>query len=35
MVAIGKLLPPELWGIYQERIDAEDPLASRHAKPLA
>ncbi|MGA9348209.1 MAG: hypothetical protein WBW48_05305 [Anaerolineae bacterium] len=24
MVAIGKLLPPELWGVYREQIDAED-----------
>ena len=27
MVAIGKLLPPELWGIYREQIGAEDPPA--------
>ncbi len=25
MVAIGKLLPSELWGVYREQISAEDP----------
>ncbi len=35
MVAIGKLLPPELWGVYREKIGAEYPLAGRHAQPLA
>ena len=29
MVAIGKLLPPELWGVYREQIDAEDPLLGK------
>jgi hypothetical protein len=29
MVAIGKLLPPELWGVYWEQIDAEDPLLGK------
>lgn len=35
MVAIGKLLPPELWGDYREQISAEDRLVPRHSKPLA
>jgi 1-acyl-sn-glycerol-3-phosphate acyltransferase len=29
MVAIGKLLSPELWGVYREQIDAEDPLLDK------
>jgi len=29
MVAIGKLLPPELWGVYREQISAEDPLLGK------
>jgi hypothetical protein len=33
MVAIGKLLPPELWGVYRKQIGAEDPPAPCHEKP--
>ena len=35
MVAIGKLLLPELWGVYREQIGAEDVLAGCHAQSLA
>jgi len=34
MVAIGKLLPPELWGIYGEQIDVEGPPALRRPAAL-
>ncbi len=35
MVAIGKLLPSELWGVYRQQVSTEYPLAPRHTKPLA